>query len=210
MEDKELQQVFVELFNRQKATSNQKQQHWLELQAAYNEPGRYYHNLGHLIHLYKELLAVKTLTADWDSMLLALFYHDVVYDTGSATNEEDSAYFAERVLISIKSGQEQVAVVREHIIATKTHDVFSHIDTPYLIDADLSILGANEKKYDIYTRQIRKEYERYSDALYTIGRKRVLLHFLNMERIFKTDHFFQKYEQVARQNLNRELVSLNL
>jgi len=207
MDDKKLKQVFVDLLNRQKATSSQTQQYWLELQAAYRDPGRYYHNMEHLVHLYKELLGVKTLIADWDSLLLALFYQDVVYDIASTTNEEDSADLAERVLVSIKCDQNQIYLVRAHIMATKSHSISSQMDTLYFTDADLSILGANEKIYDVYTRQIRKEYERYPDTLYTAGRKRVLLHFLNMDRIFKTDYFFQKYEQAARENLGRELAT---
>lgn len=41
--------------------------------------------------------------------------------------------------------------------------------------------------------------------MYNRGRKKALKHFLEMDRIFKTDYFFQKYENQARINLQKEL-----
>ena len=63
--------------------------------------------------------------------------------------------------------------------------------------------------YDTYCQQVRKEYSIYPDFLYKPGRKKVLEHFLNMERIFKTTYFFDLYEAQARENLRRELSSLS-
>jgi predicted metal-dependent HD superfamily phosphohydrolase len=55
---------------------------------------------------------------------------------------------------------------------------------------------------------VRREYSIYPDLLYKPGRKKVLQHFLNMEHIFKTIHFYTLYEQNARNNLNREIAEL--
>ncbi|MNJ03033.1 hypothetical protein D3C73_1632060 [compost metagenome] len=51
---------------------------------------------------------------------------------------------------------------------------------------------------------MRQEYAIYPDLVYNPGRKNVLLHFLAMDRIFKTDYFFEKYEKPARENLRKE------
>jgi predicted metal-dependent HD superfamily phosphohydrolase len=52
---------------------------------------------------------------------------------------------------------------------------------------------------------VRKEYLIYPDLIYNPGRKKVLHHFLAMDRIFKTDFFYNKFEQQARQNLRKEI-----
>lgn len=44
--------------------------------------------------------------------------------------------------------------------------------------------------------------------MYVPGRKKVLNYFLAMPRIFKTNHFYEKYEEAARKNLEDELERL--
>ncbi|HXL55890.1 MAG TPA: hypothetical protein VN958_06525 [Chitinophagaceae bacterium] len=44
--------------------------------------------------------------------------------------------------------------------------------------------------------------------MYNEGRKKVLMHFLEMNRIFKTDEFYNQFEKQARENLKRELKEL--
>lgn len=77
-------------------------------------------------------------------------------------------------------------------------------DAALFIDADLSILGKSPPVYNSYSKQIRQEYAVYPDTLYLPGRKKVILHFLEMPRIYKTDFFYEKYEEQARKNLRRE------
>jgi predicted metal-dependent HD superfamily phosphohydrolase len=48
----------------------------------------------------------------------------------------------------------------------------------------------------------------YPDVIYKPGRKKVLAHFLQMERIYKTGIFFTMFEKQARQNLQDELAEL--
>jgi len=64
--------------------------------------------------------------------------------------------------------------------------------------------------YENYTHQLRKEYAVYPDLLYNEGRKKVLMHFLEMNRIFKTDEFYNQFEKQARENLKRELKELKM
>jgi len=69
-------------------------------------------------------------------------------------------------------------------------------------------LGQPSDVYEQYCGQIRKEYSIYPDIVYKPGRKKVLIHFLNMEKIFKTSFFYDKYELQARANLESELKRL--
>jgi len=57
--------------------------------------------------------------------------------------------------------------------------------------------------------KIRKEYKVYPDIIYKPGRRKVVQHFLAMERIYKTDYFFVRLEQQAKENLTKELTLLS-
>ncbi|MDI9865290.1 hypothetical protein QM480_13200 [Flectobacillus sp. DC10W] len=135
----------------------------------------------------------------------SLFYHDAVYDSLKSNNEEKSAALAERRMKDLEVSEEIVARVVEMILVTKTHIVSENQDINYFTDADLSILGKNWEVYNQYAKQVRNEYAIYPDLLYNPGRKKVLKHFLEMNQIFKTDYFTQKYEEQARINIQREL-----
>ena len=103
---------------------------------------------------------------------------------------------------------EVIARVAGHVRATKLHDHSSDPDTDLFTDADLGVLGSDPERYSAYADAIRKEYRRYPDLLYRPGRRKVLQHFLDMPRIFKTNVFHERYEEQARRNLEMELAAL--
>lgn len=181
---------------------------WKEIEEHYSTSARHYHTLTHLEHLHKELKETQSTVNEWDCMVFSLFYHDVIYDTFRQNNEEKSAAFAVKRLTALKVPTAIISRCSEQILATKKHETGYDTDTDLFTDADLAILGQSPARYDIYCQQIRKEYKLYPDFLYNSGRKKVLFHFLEMERIFKTDYFFARYEQTARENIDRELRKL--
>ncbi|HMF72048.1 MAG TPA: hypothetical protein VK616_11260, partial [Flavitalea sp.] len=81
--------------------------------------------------------------------------------------------------------------------------------TNFFTDADLSILGAAPDVYLNYTNMIRKEYKLFPDFVYRPGRIKVLQSFLNMQYIFKTDYFRDKYEIQAIENIRTEVQRLS-
>jgi predicted metal-dependent HD superfamily phosphohydrolase len=182
---------------------------WGEIEKRYNERGRHYHNLVHLENLCHELMEVRSSIKRWDVILFSLFYHDIIYNTLRQDNEERSASLARKHLRSLNVGEEKVALCYSQILATKGHTIAEDNDTNLFTDADLSILGKDSAVYDRYTRQIRQEYSIYPALIYNPGRKKVLNHFLAMDRIFKTDHFHSRYEAVARKNIADELQTLS-
>ncbi|MEY8760927.1 HD domain-containing protein [Chryseobacterium tongliaoense] len=181
---------------------------WWEIEQKYSEKKRYYHNLEHLGNMFSEIEAIKDLISDFSNISFAIFYHDVIYDASSKTNEEKSAEFAQIRFQKLSIDQESVDQVCKQILATKMHQKSGDIDTNYLLDADLSILGKDLETYLDYTRKIRKEYSIYPDFLYKPGRKKVLQHFSELENIFKTDYFKDQYEVQAKLNIEYELRSL--
>ena len=80
--------------------------------------------------------------------------------------------------------------------------------TNLFTDADLSILGSDSIAYKAYVENVRREYSMYPDFLYKPGRKKVLIHFLSVESIFKTNEFATRFEAQARKNVNDELSKL--
>lgn len=137
--------------------------------------------------------------------MFSLFYHDIIYNTLRTDNEERSAELAVKRLNQIAAPPDLIKHCKTQILATKKHSVDSNCDTNFFTDADLSVLGFNWDRYSEYFKKIRKEYSFYPDLIYNPGRKKVLKHFLAMERIFKTESFFGKFEMQARENLKQEL-----
>lgn len=181
---------------------------WAEIEEQYSGEKRHYHTLAHLENLLAELEKARENILDCDAVLFALFYHDVIYNTLNGDNEEQSAGLAVKRMTTLGVPEERVMKCRAHILATKKHEVSPDNDTNLFTDADLSILGKEWEVYAEYCRNVRLEYSIYPDLVYKPGRKNVLKHFLQMERIFKTEHFFNLYEKPARSNIKSELEEL--
>lgn len=201
-----LKEIFTDLVQKYTDDSEIILQLWNEIEKAYSTQKRYYHNLSHLENLFLQLSEVKNLIEDWDTILFSLFFHDVIYDAKRSDNEEKSAEFAQKRLQILQISTPMIEKCCEQILATKGHTISQEADTNYFTDADLSILGQDE--YLNYAQNVRKEYAIFPDFLYNPGRKKVLKHFLEMEYIFKTAHFYDKYEQKAKLNLQNEIEML--
>jgi predicted metal-dependent HD superfamily phosphohydrolase len=178
---------------------------WEEIVLHYSSKKRHYHDLSHLENLLQELNSIKPFIKDWNTILFTLFYHDIIYKALKSDNEEESAIFATKRMNSIGVPSLLIEKCKYQILATKQHLDSTDSDTNYFTDADLSVLGRNWETYYNYAQNVRKEYSIYPDLIYNPGRKKVLKHFLMMSRIFKTDNFFEKYEEQAKLNLQREL-----
>lgn len=179
------------------------------LLTAYSEPDRYYHTAAHIAAMLRHSDSCTELLQDKTATDLAILYHDIVYDASCKDNEEASADRAAAELKELGVNDEQISRIVQLIHATKHHTAEGEIrDVHYLLDFDLSALGGAPETYDAYAAGIRKEYNMYPDALYNPGRKAVLNHFLEMDFIYKTPFFRERFEAQARVNLQREHDSL--
>lgn len=178
---------------------------WKEIETKYTERSRHYHDLLHLENMFLELENVKNKIADFNAVSFSVFYHDIIYDATSKSNEEKSALYAAGRLHKLNLDEDLISKISTQILATQSHKKSEHTDTDYLLDADLSILGKDLPVYMDYTRKIRKEYAIFPDLLYKPGRKKVLRHFLELDVIFKTEDFRNTYELKARENMTTEL-----
>jgi predicted metal-dependent HD superfamily phosphohydrolase len=179
-----------------------------DLARRYSEPARYYHTLEHV----RFVLRVVHQLADAPistPLCLAVFFHDVVYDTHASDNEERSADHARRILTRLGLSPELREETARLILLTKTHQTTpDDRDGQILLDADLAILGEDEAAYDAYAAAIRREYAWVGEADYRAGRSRVLERFLARPRLYFTEAIFERAEARARANLAREIAVL--
>jgi predicted metal-dependent HD superfamily phosphohydrolase len=181
---------------------------WKEVEDHYTAPGRHYHTLAHLEFMLNEFIPIRTLFADADAALFALYYHDIIYDPAKGDNEEKSAALGKERLQQLQVPEEKASACLQHILATKDHELSENNDTNLFTDLDLAVLGAEEGIYDAYSKAVRREYSMYPDFLYKPGRKKVLKHLLAMKGMFKTPVFAKKLEKQARENMEREINAL--
>lgn len=203
-----LKETFIRLLENYTKNGDQINELWLEIEAAYSEKTRYYHTLDHLENLLVQLTEVKDQIQHWETVLFTLYYHDVVYDAQNPDNEEKSAELAEKRMKQIGVPDEMILECKQQILATKAHFPSISSDINYFIDADLAVLGQSWEMYAAYYQNIRKEYAVYPDLVYNPGRTKVLNHFLSMERIYKSDYFYEKLEIQAKENMKMELALL--
>jgi len=199
-----LQQTFIQLLSSYTNNDTLVNKLWNEIEENYSGKKRHYHTLQHLQHLLTQLQAVQANINNWNTILFTLFYHDVIYHASKSDNEEKSAALAKERMREIGVEKQIVDACINQILATKSHTISTNSDTNYFTDSDLSILGQPWQVYEQYYKNVRKEYSIYPNILYKPGRKKVLQYFLQMQRIFKTNYFYQQFEIQARQNLQQE------
>ncbi len=178
-----------------------------EIGQRYGEPGRYYHTLAHLHHMFA-LLDELPPGLDSPTLQLAIWFHDLVYDPHRNDNEEESARLAD-LWLSPFLPPAQLPVVCNLILATKHHRCSPADERcAALIDLDLAILGAETAVYEEYARAIRQEYAYVPEEAYRVGRMQVLQAFEERPFIYNTAPMRQRYEHAARQNIQAEIARL--
>lgn len=203
-----LKENFIQLISSYAADERLIKQLWEEIEENYSHKKRHYHTLQHLENLLLQLHEVKDHIKHWNTVLFSLYYHDVIYNALKINNEEKSAEFAQSRMQLISVPRPIIKNCVQQILATKKHEISDDEEINFFTDADLSILGQQWNVYEEYYKNVRKEYSLFPDLIYIPGRKKVVLHFLQMERIFKTDFFFNKFELQAKENLQKELTKL--
>jgi predicted metal-dependent HD superfamily phosphohydrolase len=179
-----------------------------DLLARYGEPHRAYHTAQHLEECRDHYTRAKTLAQDPGAVQLALWFHDAIYDTRSAVNEDESAAWAVRVLSDAGAPGPLQASVRSMILATKHAAAPESADAALTVDIDLSILGASPPRFEEYEAQVRREYAWVPEEVFRGARARILGEFLARPRIYSTDLFHGLLDAQARANLQHSLARL--
>lgn len=175
---------------------------------AYSEKHRQYHNLSHLRSVFTQLDKVGHLTNNKDEIELALWFHDAIYKPFSKSNESDSADWARQFLAENNQPEQMQERVHQLVMATSHSSVPYSDDEKLMVDIDLSILGQPQDQYTEFQAGVRHEYRKLPLCIYAKGRKAVLKSFLQRERVYSTEPFYEAFEMQARKNLQSELSRL--
>jgi predicted metal-dependent HD superfamily phosphohydrolase len=181
---------------------------WRELVAAYGQKHRHYHTGAHIDACLRHLDACAQALDQPHEVELALWFHDAVYSPLSSKNERRSADWARTFLARRRAPPEAIGRVVDLVMATRHEATTRTKDESFLVDIDLSILGAEPPVYEAFEQAIRKEYRHVPAALYRAGRARLLGRFLARPRIYRNLPFTQRENQ-ARANLARAVAQLN-
>lgn len=186
---------------------------WQDVANHYSESVRAYHNLTHLQQLFEQFAHLRDKLEQPHIVALALFYHDIIYDPTQPDNELNSAKYAVAQLQNHLTA-EQHQRIYALIIMTATHqlgdnnDNISDSDAAFLLDMDLSILGADWADYERYAQAVRQEYAHVAIDDYRNGRTAVLRGLLSHDRLYLTDDYYQRLEHIARRNIECEITAI--
>lgn len=152
---------------------------FVTLDRHYSEESRFYHDKSHIAECLRQFEPYRSKAEFPAEIEIAIWFHDVIYDTRASDNEEQSAALAERVLVDASAEAASIRRIVDMILATKTHQVTSH-DSKLMVDIDLGILGAAEHVFERYDQDIRREYHWVPEEAYLPGRAQVLTSFVEL------------------------------
>jgi len=177
------------------------------LVAAYSQPHRHYHTIRHLAECLSVFDTVRQHAVHPHEVELALWFHDAIYSTRATDNEARSARAAGDAATLLNLPEDAVARIVDLVLATEHRTVPSTADAGLLVDVDLSILGADPRRFREYEADVRREYAHVPEATFKAKRSEILESLLARERIFVTDALRQ-LEEPARANLASSLQRL--
>ena len=141
--------------------------------AMWNESHRSYHNLNHLNDLISQINENKSKFSEkeYEKLMLAAIFHDVVYDPASQTNEEDSAKFL--MEYAIDKTNKDILDVEKIILDTKTHKSTTNLSESFN-NYDMNIVERDYDQLVDWENGIEFEYSFYSKEQYKEGRLKFL------------------------------------
>lgn len=205
-QEEKLQKRFLELCQKFQISDEEAQTRYQQLYQLYNEPHRAYHNWVHINNFLNLLDLYNTEIQEKGLFEWAIWYHDAIYNIKDKDNEWQSAILFQN-LFHNNLNKKELEWIDNLIMSTAGHQPRAEEnDVYYFLDFDLAILAAEPKVYKTYSKAIAEEYQTlYPKLIYKMGRKKVLKNFLDRPKLFFSKVFFEKYETIARQNLQLEL-----
>jgi predicted metal-dependent HD superfamily phosphohydrolase len=184
-------------------------QHW-------GEPGRFHHNVKHLVDVLAKVDQLAEETHDPDLVRLAGWYHGAVFSSTPSNayaqrggeDEVASAQLAREELTALGVPEPTVNRVAEIITGIARHRGGGDLDIQALCDAELATLAVEPQRYAAYRRDVRAEYAHIPIRDYLTSRIAILTKLLGRKRLFASP-LGQPWEDPARQNLTAELQRLH-
>ncbi|MDX2221824.1 MAG: hypothetical protein SFV21_03680 [Rhodospirillaceae bacterium] len=178
---------------------------WPAIRDAYAEPQRHYHTWAHIVAVLAAAEPFAAVLARPRGMYLACVFHDIVYVPGAADNEIRSAEW-------LRSAQARGGIDADAadltaalaLIEASGGEGVAGLDGDAFWDIDRAILAAPADDYAAYARAVRREFARFGDFKYRLGRRRFLHGELARPHIFRTADYRRNAEGQARANLAAE------
>lgn len=179
---------------------------WEAMFERYTDTSRNYHNLQHIKDCLDRASAMNTRSRE---VLLAIWFHDLMYVPGNKNNEHVSAvemndwckYLGVDESIIIEAWRLIMITARHHEAFTRNEKIMA--------DIDLAGLAAHPEVYEAAAKSIREEHAEIPDYTYDTGRLAFLNNLLAQEQIFKT--FASRdagMNEKARVNIKAEIETL--
>lgn len=169
----------------------------LDLTRRYCEPHRRFHTIHHVADL---LWRGRELELD-DCQIMAIWFHDAVYDVPPKANEERSAVLAETMLEAAGWPRAMISTV-----ATIVRDTEQHVPTiepsKLVVDLDLASLASPKPEFEANTARLREEYSVFDDDEFREGQRVFFRRFLERDRIYHSP-WGRQFEAPARANIER-------
>ena len=173
-----------------------------ELLERWSEPHRSYHDLGHLA---ETLAAIARLGAAGRAEHLALWFHDAVHTGSPGADEQASARLAQTRLSAAGLDATECRDVARLVLVTIDHrpQPDDHAGAR-VSDADLAVLGSDERRYAESVAALRAEAPGLSDADWRALRLARVSRLLATEQLFHTPTGRDLWRRQAMANLAAE------
>ncbi|MFO1394024.1 MAG: TIR domain-containing protein [Steroidobacteraceae bacterium] len=174
------------------------------LRARYREPVRRYHTLDHIRHCLRHVDVAAALVPDADTLRLAVWFHDAVYEPASPANEARSADYARAMLAPHLPSARLDDVVRL-VLVTRYGETPRRDDEAWMVDVDYSSFGLPWEEFLRDSRAVREERPDLDEEDFAVQQSRFLEELLAREHLYCTLHFRERCEARARENIRRYL-----
>jgi predicted metal-dependent HD superfamily phosphohydrolase len=182
-----------------------------------SRPERHYHGVGHLqnlwgLHrLYSSRAGLSGPVSD-RLVACAIAWHDSVYDAARTDNEERSAkaWLAASADAPLAEADRQwvagtIRATKDHLAYDPGPETARERLRLWVLDLDLTPLGAPPAQFDRNTRLLRLESSAASESAWREAMTAFRRRFLEAPRIYRTPELAAIYEARARRNLRRTL-----
>jgi len=183
----------------------------------FGDTPRLYHTFEHVLDCIQSLVEHRDhlgLSEEgFDALVVAIAYHDIVYDTGNTsaidTNEYLSAEFAKHELVSLDLDDGFIEKV--HLLIRQTdHKDLLHPDYLCSVIRDIDLCGM-AVDYEVFAErsaQVRAEYAQYDAETFAKGRIKFMEKLIADNKLFYTDYFSKILTEKAIDNVKRHLEEL--
>jgi len=184
----------------------------VRLLARWEEPGRHFHNVRHLVDLLQRVDELQQETHNAHAVRLAAWYHGAIFSSDEASaeahkggeDENASAEFARIELTNLGVPEKAIAAVETMVRALTRHTRNpDSSDCAVLCDADLAVLASEPQRYREYIRDVREEYSHIPDRKFLEARKSIVNKLLGRQQLYASP-LGASWELRARQNLAAE------